>query len=229
MILLKEAFNITEILQNISTSSLETIASFACLKTFKKKEHIFFDRDEVNNLYVVIEGNASLYKVNSLGDKKVIFIFGKGKLLNANMLHHLSSSINCELLEDSLILILPIKKILKVMEKDPLLSKSVIDSMALEIRRLYRQLKNTGNILDGEKKLAAKIFKLSRDYGKPLKNGIKIDLHLTVTYLAEMLGSRRETVSRHMKKLCDLNLISFKNNEIIVNDIDKLSDYFKSL
>lgn len=59
---------------------------------------------------------------------------------------------------------IPRERLWTVMERDPALTRAVVQSMALKIRRLYRQLKNTTNALSGEKRLAAKLFKLGRDY-----------------------------------------------------------------
>ena len=46
--------------------------------------------------------------------------------------------------------------------------------MALRVRRLYRQMKNTTNAMKGEKRLAAKLYKLARDYGVTTDNGVPV-------------------------------------------------------
>ena len=47
------------------------------------------------------------------------------------------------------------------------------------------------------------------------------------TYLADMLGSKRETVSRQAKKLTELQLISMEKNHVSIPDMEKLREYFK--
>jgi len=81
--------------------------------------------------------------------------------------------------------------------------------------------------LNGEKRVAAKLLKLSWDHGVEDEDGVRIDMNLTVTYLAEMLGSKRETVSRQVKKLNEQGLIMVKKNKFIIPDQEKLSKYFK--
>lgn len=75
--------------------------------------------------------------------------------------------------------------------------------------------------------MAAKLLKLSWDHGVEDEDGVRIDMNLTVTYLAEMLGSKRETVSRQVKKLNEQGLIMVKKNKFIIPDQEKLSKYFK--
>lgn len=226
MITLDEAFNNIEILKKLNSKTIEYIKPFSTLKTYKEREHVFMDKDEISNLYIIVLGKAALYKLNNFGDKKIIFIFDEGKILNEHSLQNIKVSINCEILETSVIMSIPCNIFIKAMENDFLLSKSILDLMSLSIRRLYRQLQNTTNNLECEKKLASKLLKLAKDNGIYCENIVKINIPLTVTYISEMIGSRRETVSRQIKKLSDLNLIEFENNFIFIKDIEKLRNYF---
>ena len=54
-----------------------------------------------------------------------------------------------------------------------------------------------------------------------------IDMNLSITYLADMLGSKRETVSRQVKRLTELGLINMEKNRITIPDMKKISEYFK--
>lgn len=222
-----DALSSAEILENALPSTLHILSRFSTLKQFKKGEHLFYDKDEVQTIYIVITGMSALYKVDCQGEKKVIFVFGKGKTLNEVILNYLPASINCEMLKTGQILCIPRDVFLSVMECDFPLTKSVMDSMSIKIRRLYRQMKNTTNSLRGDKKIAAKLWKLSTDYGKPCEDGVCIDLKLTITYLADMLGSKRETVSRQLKILTDSGLVIFHHNRFIIPDREKLLEYFK--
>ena len=226
MITLDEAFNNIDILKNVSSKTIEYIKPYSNLKTYKEREHVFMDKDEISNLYIIVFGKAALYKLNNFGDKKIIFIFDEGKILNEHSLQNIKVSINCEILETSVIMSIPCSIFIKAMENDFLLSKSILDLMSLNIRRLYRQLQNTTNNLECEKKLASKLLKLAKDNGIYCENIVKINIPLTVTYISEMIGSRRETVSRQIKKLSDLSLIEFKDNFIFIKDIEKLRNYF---
>ncbi|QHQ63218.1 helix-turn-helix domain-containing protein [Anaerocolumna sedimenticola] len=227
LISLKDAVVTAEIFKTASAPSLTEITGFSSLLKIEKGQHLFLDKEEVKSIYILIKGRASLYKLNSLGEKKVIFVYGEGNMLNEVMFQDLPASINCEMLEDSIVLVMPVSRLWHVMENDSGLTKAVLDSMALKIRRLYRQLKNTTNDLNGEKRLAAKLYKLSKDYGIKQEDGICIDLNLTITFLAEMLGSKRETVSRQAKKLVDMQLLIIQKNKFIIPDQQKLNEFFK--
>lgn len=223
----REAIASAAFFETASPASREETASFAYVRRYDKGMHVFYDREESSCLYYLAEGVASLYKLNSLGEKKVVFVYGPGNLLNEDSLQNMTSSINCEVRQDSWVLVLPTERFMQVMDKDSRLARAVMGYMSLKIRRLYRQLKNTTNALSGEKRLAAKLFKLGKDYGVGTGDGVLIDMAISITYLADMLGSKRETVSRQVKKLTELGLINMEKNRITILDMKKISEYFK--
>lgn len=228
MATIKESIIASALLQQASPSSLSALVHIAGLRRLTKGEHLFWDKEQVEHLYFVAEGSFTLYKLNSLGEKKVVFVYTCGEMLNEVMLQDLPASINCEALSDAQVLCFPIPDFLRIMSEDFALSKAVMDSMAKKIRRLYRQLKNTTGSVRGDKRIAAKLWKLSLDHGVVQNNGVRIDLDLTITYLADMLGAKRETVSRQMKLLTDEGLVIQTQSGFLIPDRNKLQQYFKT-
>ncbi|WP_028829575.1 Crp/Fnr family transcriptional regulator [Proteocatella sphenisci] len=215
-----------DILKDINETTLNLLEPSASIRNYKKNEHIFFDREEVENFYFIVSGKAGLYKLNNKHEKKVIFVYGNGSFLNEVMLQDIYASINCEILTDSKILCISKVAFMNAMEMDFKLSKEVMDSMALKIRRLYHQIKNTSSTVRLDKQIAAKLWKLSIDHGKVCEDGIMIDFDLTITYLADLVGSKRETVSRYLKILSDNSLIIIRKNRFIIKDRELLLKYF---
>lgn len=225
---ISEAIESCAILKQASPASQAALLGIAGIKQLKKGEHLFFDKQDVTRLFFSLSGNFSLYKLSSTGEKKVIFVYGAGHMLNEVMLQDLPSSINCEAFSDADALYFPKDEFARIMSEDFGLTRAVMDSMATKIRRLYRQLKNTPASVRGDKKLAAKLWKLSLDHGEKCTEGTRISLNLTVTYLADMLGAKRETVSRQLKSLSDMGLILQRDSGFIIPDREKLMNYFQA-
>lgn len=218
--------NDLDVFNNISEESRLELEAFTERRKLKKGTHIFRDKDEVNNIYIVGSGKVALYKLNESAHKKIIFILGKGAIINAVILDNLPASINCEVFEEGEILSFERGKFVDVMKKDFELTTVVMNSLAIKVRRMYRQMKNTTPI-KVEKRVAAKLWKLSKDYGIDTKDGTLIDLNISVTYLADMFGTPRETISRALKILQNEGLIGWKSRQIMVMDKDELSKFFK--
>ena len=215
-----------EVFNNVCEETIEIILEQGEIRKYSKDTIVFYDKEDVSDIYIVISGTVSLYKLNENGQKKVIFILGEGKVVNEVIIKELPASINCRAFEDAELL--KKNKLLEIMKYDFELCKNIIISLSMKTRRMYRQLKNTPPSIKIEKKLAAKIYKLGRDYGIETEEGIVINMNLTVTYLADLLGSQRETVSRALKILQDKKLISYKDKIILIYDLNKISEFFKT-
>lgn len=209
----------------VSKSTIYKLNEICFLRELKKGEHLFRDKEIINSIYIVKSGKVALYK-QSESAQKVVFILGKDTVINEVVIEDLPASINCEAFEKTQILCFDRIKFLEIMKEDFELAQIIINSLAMKVRRLYRQSKNSIPI-KVEKRVAAKLWKLSRDYGIEIEEGTLIDLHITITYLADMFGAPRETISRALKILNNEGLIISKNKRIIVTDREKLVKFFK--
>lgn len=216
------------ILSRGSRMSLQTLYREGNFLSFRKGDHLYHDKDMVPNIYFVIEGYFSLYKLNTLGEKKVFFVLGKDAILNESIAGGMPSSVSAEAFTDGRVFAIGREFFLKVIAGDPRLFMAVMEEMEHKVRRLYRQLKNTTGSLRMDKRLASKLWKLSMDHGKEKKGGAVIDLDLSNTYLAEMLGTKRETISRQMKILSEKGLVKLENNRIFIPSRENLRKYFQS-
>ena len=210
----------------VNKNTIFKLNEICFVKELKKGEHLFRDKEVIKNIYVVKSGKVALYKQSESAQKKVIFILGKDTIVNEVIIDDLPSSINCEAFEKAEILCFDRMLFLDIMKDDFELSKIIINSLAMKVRRLYRQGKNSIPI-KVEKRVAAKLWKLSRDYGIEIEEGTLIDLNITITYLADMFGAPRETISRALKILNNEGLIINKNKKIIVPDRDRLVKFSK--
>jgi CRP-like cAMP-binding protein len=227
---------------NISNESIEKLKKILNIKELKKKEMLFFEKDVVTNVYMIYLGKVSLFRINQNGQRRIIYILDAGEIINEVIFDDLPASISCEGFENSIILEFNKEKLLEIMKDDFVLTQNIMNSMGRKIRRLYRQIKNTIP-MGMDKKIAAKLWKLSKDYGTnccnsqcenhfddcECKKWTRLDIKISVTYLADMLGSSRETVSREMTKLKNLNLIKWKENKKLVVNREALLKYYRDL
>ena len=216
-----------EVFEGISKNSINEIKNNSDTIELKKNEALYSDRQILDYVYFLVSGNVSLVKSNENGENKVIFLLNSGAMINEPLMRKNTSGIECCGFEDSKILRISLKTFDKIMSKDYILAKNCMLFMEKRIRRLYRQLKNSTST-NIEKKLAAKLYRLGTLYG--IENVedkfILINLNLTVTYLAKMLGYQRETVSRSIKLLNEKAIILLKDRKFYI-DMEKARQFFK--
>lgn len=209
-------------------AALNRLAACGSLTRYEAGATVFSDKDLVPKIYVAATGLVTLYKLNAQGDKKVFFVLKPGEMLNESIEDDLPASAHAEALEDTLLMTFDKKKFQAVMADDFGLTRAVMKGLSTKVRRLYRQLKNTTGSVRGSKRVAAKLWKLARDHGRQCDQGLKIDIRLTVTSLADLTGAKRETLSRQLKVLTGRGLIIMSEGYFIVPDPDRLAKFYQS-
>lgn len=218
-----------EVFKNISEESLEKIYKYSDVIKLGKNRCLYSDRQILEYVYFVLSGKVTLSKNNENGESKVIFILGKGDIINQPIMRKNTSAVECWGFEDSRILKISFRDFQEVMKDDYELVRNCMIFMETRIRRLYRQLKNSVSI-NMDKKLATKLYRIGLKYGVndgKFQNMVIIKLDLTVTYIAKMLGCQRETASRAMKSLAEKSIIKMVGRNIYVN-LELAKELFKS-
>lgn len=223
-----------EMLKNLKKETREKLLSEGMVREYKKGELIFQERENVNRVYFVISGYIALYRINHNHDKKVIFVYKNGAMVNEVVLERPIASIGCQALKDVVVLSFSRKSFLAMMEQDFELTQRVMGSATKKIRRLYRQLGNTSNMVPLENQVASKLWKLGRDFGvqktitvqtdegDQQRDVIQIDFEMKITFLADMVGAKRESVSRIIKRMAEKQLVTCRNGQFYIYDVARL-------
>lgn len=196
------------------------------------------------NLFILLEGQAIIYTLTGSGNRKIIFIYGAGELLNESIIASEKTTVFCELIRTSRLFVIANRDFCRLMQQDFALVQATMRVQERKLWRTSHQLKNTLGSIYLEKKLAAKLWKLARDFGRVQKDGkeqcaqcgqriqtgmdVWIDINLSVTLLADLLGAPRETTSRICKSLMERGLITMERKQVIVRDMDALAHFYKS-
>ena len=223
----KEVIKELSLLNDISPELSESLVKAGKIIEYPKGKILMRQREPVDAVYFQLSGKSMIYNMTHHGKRKILFICGKGTLLNENIFNNYNASVYCEMLEKSKMLVISVSDMNKLMEQNYALVKAIIEAQEKKIWRLGHQLKNTNSSIYLEKKLAAKLWKLSRDFGIDTEEGREIDINLSVTFLADMLGVSRETTSRVFATLVGLGLVKQNKKRIIILDRQGLSHYYR--
>ena len=210
------------LLNLLSEKSRSALYETGNIITIKKGENLFMEREEVKCLYIVLDGFVALYRNSRYGEIKVIFICTDGEALNEVVMQDEKTSICAKALSDTKLLCIHRSRLQECLGENVELYREIFNSLARKTRRLYHQIGNSNGTYPMEKRLAAKLWKLARDYGKDISEGKQIGFELTVTFLANMLGAKRETISRIISAWKKEGVVSHENGFITVTDMDRL-------
>ena len=220
-----------EIFHGVRPETLEKMQELGRVVTMKKGTVCYRASEKQEHIFILMDGQAIIYTLTRCGNRKIIFVHGGGELLNESIITADRTTVFCDLIRDSRVFVIRNQQFCQLMEQDFTLVKAVMRIQERKLWRTSHQLKNTPGSIYLERKLAAKLWKLARDFGVPVDNEgtkIRIDVSLSITFLADFLGAPRETTSRICRNLVDRELIEMDKKTVIVDNMDCLARFYKN-
>ncbi len=193
--------------------------------TVSKGELLFSEIECSNHFYILTNGVVELFKVTNCLDERVLFLLKAPALLNEEIIFSspCENSTSARTFVDSEIIKVPKNIFINLVNENLEITSILNKSLNNKLRRCYRQLKNSGTNITINKKVASKLWKLAYDYGKQTDEGLLINFSLSVTMLAKMIGTKRETVSRCINNLKKEGIIHYHDGQFVIVDLDSLA------
>ena len=198
------------------------------LRRYDKGESVLHAKKQADYVCFLMSGKVIEYNMTLQGKRKILFVLGKGALLNDYVFTRHAPAIYCDAIEASTILQIPNERFVEILRGDCSLCLALMRDQEKKYQRLIHQLKNSVGNINMDRKIAAKLWKLGRDFGIPRKDGTEIDINMSVTLLADMMGTSRENTSRLLKNMMAQGLIRHEKKRIIIRDMTRLSHYYKT-
>ena len=206
---------------------IQTLLNAGRIQSIPKKKPAVFQRRKYSKCTDSPVREVSVYNITKHGQRKILFFLGKGHLLNHDINSSRSLSLSCESVTPVLVLKIPKKSFLGFMKESFPLTQAVLDEYERYLWRLAHQLKNTSGSMVTERKIAAKLWKLGRDFGERREEGVYISLPFTMTLMADFVGVPRENVSRACKSLAARGLLVYRDRHFILPNPDGLAEFYK--
>jgi CRP/FNR family transcriptional regulator, cyclic AMP receptor protein len=187
---------------------------------YAAKQFLFFSGDEGNSVFFLLQGRVQILLTNEFTEKifrvlKAPSFFPEAVLDGKDYPYAVIAA------EASDVFVLDKKILVRYLEEHPQALWAFYQSMALDLRRAYRQIKNVA-LGDARSRLGAKLYALAHVHGLAVSDGILISIPLSATELAGMCSLARESVSRILSELKDLEILEMEKKKIKIKSIDGL-------
>jgi CRP-like cAMP-binding protein len=190
------------------------------LQKFPIGAYLFQEKEEVENIYLLVNGSVSIGRVHVKGKDFLLKILSgeemiiEYELFQRNPTYHFYAKTlsNCEMLV--------IKK--SQFEEYVLSQQNVLGALAnwLSTRYIKSQIKCQDLIMNGKKGgLYSILIRLCNSYGIATENGILIDLPLTHQELANLTFGTREVIQRMLKELREKDVVIYNQQRFMVKNL----------
>lgn len=165
------------------------------LKTIPAHEHIFFEGDDRDHLYVVESGWVKLYRTLVDGQRQIVGFANRGSILGLESDAEYCNG--CEAITPVQVRAIPIARVTEICLHDGKLADQLLRQVGRQLGAAQAQLAAIG-AQSAEQKLANFLLTIS-DLCDAQPDGA-FDLPMRRGDMAEFLGLRLETVSRKMSE-----------------------------
>lgn len=216
--MLSEFFKQIPFLKVLEPSEVDELIPFFMERKYSKGSILFFEGDLGDELYIVKEGTVKVYRPGI--EKEVILaLFRPGDYFGEMSViqHDQVRSATAETTEPTTVYVLKHQDFKRFLEDKPTVTLKLLHNMADRLRKSNEIIEDL-SLLDVRSRVYKAIIRLSKDFGVAHPNGLLVDVKLTHQQLADMVGSRRDTVTKILLELQDEGLISIRQKRFLISD-----------
>jgi len=197
------------------------------LISFTKKEMLFDSDDTLEYFYIFLGGKVKISQLNfSNGKEQTIYLMSRGDMYDTvTLLDGKVHEVLVEILEEGSAMKIPIGKAREWMYDYPIFGEIVLKYVATQLRKV-EELATDLTLFDTQERLIKLILQSMETKDKEGKNILD---GLSHTEIANLIGTVRHVVDRHIKKLKADGVLEDERRKISLKNREKLLDRVKSL
>jgi CRP-like cAMP-binding protein len=195
--------------------------------SFDKTEHMFDCDDTLRYFYIFLGGKIKIFQMNLKNAKEqTIYLMGRGDMFDTvSLLDGKVHEVMVEIIESGKALRIPIGKAREWMYDYPVFGEMILKYVARQLRQV-EELATDLTLYDTQERLLKLIV---QNMERKDESGQGMLDNLSHTELANLIGTVRHVVDRHIKKFKEDGIIESARKKIILKDYEKLLSRMKDL
>jgi CRP/FNR family transcriptional regulator, cyclic AMP receptor protein len=216
------------LLRNLSQSDLERIAAAATCARFGRHEKIFRRGESETNLMIMVSGRVKLSATSTDGQELLANIVERGHVFGEiAVIDGKPRSYDATALEASELLIVKRKDLIPFLEERPDICLRFMETLCERLRRSEALIQDAV-FLNAGPRLARQLLRLAETYGRKDGDAICIDLAVSQSDLASLVGMTRESINKQLCNWRRAGVIWFKGKNYKVLKFDTLRNAAKA-
>ena len=209
---------------DMGEAELQALARDLLRRQFSEGEAIFQQGDPGQMLYLVESGQVRIYVQDEEGQETSVTLCGPGDMFGElAVIDGLPRSASAVAMESTVVHILSRDRFREHMRRSPQLALNFMRTLSVRVRYSTRQVSSL-TLLDTPGRLARKLLELAYDHGQVEPAGVRINLTLTQSDLASLIGATRESVNKALGAFRRQGLILTQPGHIVIVEPDALRE-----
>lgn len=213
----------------LNSLKLEERASFlanASIQVFKKGDIIFFEDDELQQLFCIKEGACKFSKENSRGDEFITDLLGFGDIMGRRfVLTQKGAVLTATAITDVTLCCLPKKLVLDAIKNNNSFCQDILNGIIVDSVNDIKKIEFYKNHYGVKHRLAGLLVYVSGKFGVDTKGWLNVSLKRQD--IANILGTTTEYVISLLSSFKEKKYISSKKGKIKLTSIIALKELMR--
>jgi CRP/FNR family cyclic AMP-dependent transcriptional regulator len=212
----------TPLFSGLSQPELLRLAEATAERVYRRGQFLFHQGDPGDRLFVVADGLVKVVVTSPDGEEMILAalrppdVFGELAMIDGG-----ARSASIQAVETTTVLTLARATLLDLLATRPQVGDVLLRSLGGLIRRLIDQTADMV-FLDLHGRVAKLLIGLASARAEPRGEGLALDLRLTQTDLAAMVGGSRQSVNQILQQFERRGYLQRRGREIVLKDLEAL-------
>jgi CRP/FNR family transcriptional regulator/CRP/FNR family cyclic AMP-dependent transcriptional regulator len=208
--------------RDLPGDTLQRLVAIAQRRSYRRGELIVRQGDPGDTFFVITDGEVKVLVGAQTGDQAMVAIFGPGDCFGElSLIDGEPRSASVEAIDHVETIILWRRDFMDFVDANPQFMKRLLMTLANRIRHTSELAADLA-FLDIAGRLAKTLLDLARDHGRQVDGATEIELPMTQTDLAAMVGATRESVNKLLSWFEERGGIERHGRQITVVDPELL-------
>lgn len=188
------------------------------LRQYRRRALLFGQGSNPSGLFCVASGQVKIFQVGIDGRDQIVRLAGPGDPIGYRALFADEPyNASAEALEDSEVCFIDRATVLNLLENKPLFMRRLLQWLCQDLRQAEERMRQFAQKPVRER-LAETLLLLGQAFGRPVPEGLKLEIRLTRQEIAELAGTVLETAVRAMSEFRREGLLSGEGRALILPD-----------
>jgi CRP/FNR family transcriptional regulator, cyclic AMP receptor protein len=209
--------------QDVTASDLEPLLSSFVRREYRRGETIWSEGDPAEELWFILKGAVHGLHSTPDGEEIVTMLYGPGESFGeiGLFLPDQTRRVRCIATDDTTLMGLPRDRLLAFICDHPAALKRMLEMTSVMAFRQGVSFREHA-LRDVRRRVAWRLLDMVERHAEPVAGGTRINLRLTQTILAGIVGASRPNVSRALSSFSAAGAIRLEGGYIIVRNADQL-------
>jgi CRP/FNR family transcriptional regulator/CRP/FNR family cyclic AMP-dependent transcriptional regulator len=191
-------------------------------RQFRQGQAIFQQGDQGQMLYLIESGQVRIFLQDEEGQETSVIVYGPGEIFGElAVIDGLPRSASAVAMENTVVYTLTRDSFRESMRAMPQLALNFLNALSVRVRYNTQQVESL-TLHDVSSRLARKLLELAQQYGTVEPAGVRINLALTQSDLAGLVGATRESINKTLGTFRRQGYIVTRQNRVTIVDPDAL-------